>query len=92
MFLSKVRRSIYCKIQSGDQSDKPGWIRLSIHPTMSNEDVNYIIDSIKYIIDNISEYRPYYKYDNTINDFIYCGDQKFDEVNVNNWFALETNN
>lgn len=33
-------------IDQGDESQKPGWVRLSIHPTMTNEEVEYIVDSI----------------------------------------------
>src|SRR5690606_14311487 len=29
-------------INEGDLSEKPGWIRLSIHPTMTNQEIRYI--------------------------------------------------
>jgi selenocysteine lyase/cysteine desulfurase len=34
-------------ISHGDCSMKPGWIRMSIHPTMTNNEVEYIVESIK---------------------------------------------
>ncbi len=33
-------------IDQGDDSRKPGWVRLSIHPTMTNEEMEYIVESI----------------------------------------------
>jgi selenocysteine lyase/cysteine desulfurase len=34
------------RINHGDYSTKPGWIRISLHPTLTNEEVRYIGDSI----------------------------------------------
>ncbi len=34
------------KINRGDLSEKPGWVRMSIHPTMTNEEIFYIIKII----------------------------------------------
>ncbi len=39
--------SITNQISQGDCSTKPGWIRMSIHPTQTNEDIHYILQSIK---------------------------------------------
>jgi selenocysteine lyase/cysteine desulfurase len=39
--------AITSEISSGNCSSKPGWIRMSIHPTMSNEEVVFILDSIE---------------------------------------------
>jgi selenocysteine lyase/cysteine desulfurase len=34
-------------ISSGDCSSKPGWIRMSIHPTNTNSEINYVVESIR---------------------------------------------
>lgn len=34
------------QISQGDFSNKPGWIRVSIHPTLTNEEVEYLGDCI----------------------------------------------
>ena len=82
---------IYCGIQAGDNTERPGWIRLSIHPTTSTEEVNFMISSIKHIISEIETYRTLYKYDKVVNDFIYSGESKFNEVNIKEWFSCEDN-
>ena len=40
-------KKITDKINVGDFSTKPGWIRLSIHPTHTNAEIQYIINAIK---------------------------------------------
>ena len=42
-------RHITDLINFGDLSQKPGWIRLSLHPTMTNEELYYILDAIKQV-------------------------------------------
>ncbi len=39
-------RSIACSIESGDLSEKPGWVRLSLHPCMSDDELDYILEAI----------------------------------------------
>lgn len=40
-------KSITELINQGDNSKKPGWIRVSIHPTMTNAEMEYIAESIQ---------------------------------------------
>jgi len=37
-------------IRSGNMRAKPGWVRISLHPTMTDEEVNFIIDAIREIV------------------------------------------
>ncbi len=41
------------KIDQGDLSEKPGWVRLSIHPTMTNDELETVINGISQIVKNI---------------------------------------
>ncbi len=43
----KRSQEIVKEVEQGNTTNKPGWIRLSIHPTTSNEEVAYIIHAIK---------------------------------------------
>ena len=38
--------AITSKIDSGDLTDKPGWVRVSFHPTSTNQDVLDVVDAI----------------------------------------------
>jgi selenocysteine lyase/cysteine desulfurase len=40
-------RRILDRLREGDLSAKPGWVRLSVHPTMTDAEVNYILDAIE---------------------------------------------
>lgn len=55
--------SITTQISSGDCSLKPGWIRMSIHPTQSNEEIEFIIDGIKQLAEMHSEWANDYNID-----------------------------
>jgi hypothetical protein len=37
-------------IDAGDESEKPGWIRISIHPTMTNIEATFIAESIASLV------------------------------------------
>ncbi|MFK7785963.1 MAG: aminotransferase class V-fold PLP-dependent enzyme [Crocinitomicaceae bacterium] len=50
-------------INQGNCSTKPGWIRMSIHPTMTNEEVEYIMDSIAAVAANFREWSKDYVLD-----------------------------
>lgn len=55
--------SITNMINEGNCSRKPGWIRMSIHPTMKNDEVNYILNAIKQLAENHSEWVKDYDID-----------------------------
>jgi selenocysteine lyase/cysteine desulfurase len=64
-----LSKEITDKIDAGDLSMKPGWIRLSLHPTMTNEELLYITDAIKETVENIDEWKKDYSYDLHTNEF-----------------------
>lgn len=57
------------KIDQGDLSEKPGWVRMSIHPTTTNDELYFMIDAIKDIVKNISAYEKDYMYSSSKNEF-----------------------
>jgi hypothetical protein len=34
---------------SGAMESKPGWVRLSLHPTMTDEEIDYIADAVEMV-------------------------------------------
>ena len=56
-------------INHGDLSQKPGWIRLSLHPTMTDEELFYIIDALKSLKKNHHEWSKQYIYNCRKNEF-----------------------
>ncbi len=57
-------------ITKGDLSEKPGWVRISVHPTMRDSEAEFIAESVLEIIQNSEEWGKDYKFDKTSGDFI----------------------
>jgi len=64
-------KEITDKIMHGDLSEKPGWVRWSLHPTIRDEEVNYVIDALKSIKQNIGEWEKDYFYTIKTNEFVH---------------------
>ncbi|WP_391558872.1 aminotransferase class V-fold PLP-dependent enzyme [Robertmurraya sp.] len=56
-------------ISKGDLSSKPGWVRLSVHPIMTNEEMYAIIYAIEQTVANINDWANDYMYDPNKNTF-----------------------
>jgi len=67
-------------IDQHDLSQKPGWIRFSIHPTMTNKELEFIMNAIEEIVLNISEYEKDYKHNLENNEYYHFSetDNKYD--------------
>ncbi|WP_040208724.1 aminotransferase class V-fold PLP-dependent enzyme [Neobacillus jeddahensis] len=59
------------KINEGDQSLKPGWVRFSLHPVMTDEEIISFVNALQEITQNIKEWKKEYKYDVASNDYFY---------------------
>lgn len=85
-------REITELINHGDLSKKPGWIRLSLHPTMTNKEVDYIISALKEIQINHKEWATDYLYDKHKNEFRNACENDVLNTRVNGWFDLQSDN
>jgi selenocysteine lyase/cysteine desulfurase len=79
------------KIDEGDLSEKPGWVRMSVHPTMTDEELKIIIDGIAQIVSNISEWREDYIYDKTRNEFFHKSNNDVILKQIKSWFTVTQN-
>ena len=78
-------------IDKGDLSLKPGWIRMSTHPTMTNKDVDFIVSAIEELAKNHQLWSGDYIYSKTSNEFVYK-DNKFaldNKKRGDSWFTKE---
>jgi selenocysteine lyase/cysteine desulfurase len=76
------------RIDHGDLSTKPGWVRLSLHPTTTDDEVAYILDALRSLRKNIGKWEKDYKYNVHSNEFSH---KRFKESNlktVQQWFEL----
>ena len=57
------------QIDSGDFAQKPGWIRASFHPTMTDKEVAYVVDAINQVTANLAQWSKDYRFDPASGDF-----------------------
>lgn len=79
---------LICQIDSGDLIQKPGWIRMSIHPTTTNAEILYVCDSIKALAKNHSDWAKDYEYNKQSNEFIHKKALPSEKEMVLKWFSL----
>ena len=73
-------------INHGDQTFKPGWIRMSIHPTMTNAEVDLICSAIKAVAEYWQIWGEDYVYDSHTNEFNHKTFKGKEVETVNQWF------
>jgi len=84
-----LSKEITDKIDGGDLSMKPGWIRLSLHPTMTNDELLLIMDAINKTIENIGEWQKDYEYNRHTNEFNHRTFQKKNKNEIADWYKLD---
>ncbi|RLD69084.1 MAG: selenocysteine lyase [Bacteroidetes bacterium] len=92
-FLLDVTREMSAKITSqldvGDASGKPGWVRVSIHPSMTDKELMYVTNAIKEVINNHEEWIKDYYLDKKSNEWFH---KKFHRKTPDDfiaWFEFE---
>ena len=85
----KLSNEITERIEAGDLSLKPGWIRLSLHPTMTDEELYFILHAIKEIAQNASEWEKDYHYDIHTNEFHHRSFREKESSGYSNWFEFD---
>ena len=84
----EVSHKITDRIDLGDYSEKPGWIRLSIHPIMTNEEMHFIIDGIRQLSENYQTWQKDYRYDPHTNEYAHVSTPVNESEMVARWFEL----
>ena len=82
----ETSKEITDNINYGDCSMKPGWIRLSLHPLMTNKDALFIVDAIEQLVANHKTWGGAYTYDGNTNEFVNKNTGLLEGDIVENWF------
>jgi selenocysteine lyase/cysteine desulfurase len=77
-------------INRGDLSEKPGWVRLSLHPTMTDDELDMVITALKEIKANASKWSADYTYSRRTNEFRHKNDNGSGRKLVELWFNLQS--
>jgi len=75
------------KISSGDLSEKPGFVRVSLHPTMTDKELDIVIHAVGEIAENHKAWSKDYVYDEHTNEF-YHKDEMDKAEQVEGWFRF----
>ena len=76
------------EILKGCSTEKPGWIRVSLHPTITDEEVDFVCNAIKGLCKNVEDWSKEYKYDTIKNDYIHTSVKSIEQELVKSWFSI----
>ncbi|MCB8994564.1 MAG: aminotransferase class V-fold PLP-dependent enzyme [Bacteroidales bacterium] len=84
-------KEITDKINHGDLSEKPGWVRWSLHPTMSNDEVFLFLNALEEIVSNIRTLEKDYVYVVKRNEYVHQSEQGdcTQDALVQSWFRID---
>jgi selenocysteine lyase/cysteine desulfurase len=57
------------EINRGDVTQKPGWVRISLHPTSTDAQARFIVDAVKQVVDNVDRWSQDYNFDTHTGEF-----------------------
>ncbi len=75
------------KIEAGDLSEKPGFVRVSLHPTMTDDELDFVIDATRQIVDNIDKWKNDYTYNSHTNEWVHHSEKNRDKL-IEGWFKF----
>jgi selenocysteine lyase/cysteine desulfurase len=87
----KTSNELTSEISIGDLVRKPGWIRMSIHPTTTDSEIEYVCESIIALANNHNEWSKNYDYAKCNNEFIHKSlvEKECEDTNIDDWFNLD---
>ncbi len=79
-------KSITDSISAGDLSHKPGWVRLSVHPTMLDSEIDYLVTAVSEVAHHAAKWQQDYRYDPQTNEFRHVTEGNSVQRTVESWF------
>ncbi|MGM0377056.1 MAG: aminotransferase class V-fold PLP-dependent enzyme [Bacteroidota bacterium] len=78
------------KIDMGDLSEKPGWVRLSVHPVMSKDEIQYIISAVEEVARHADEWGKAYEYQPQRNEFVHKHATEKNMMDYLSWYEFSS--
>ncbi|MDG2432168.1 aminotransferase class V-fold PLP-dependent enzyme [Flavobacterium sp.] len=75
------------EISLGDLIRKPGWIRMSVHPTTTTAEIEMVCESIKALAANHETWALEYTYNKNSNEFVHKDAKPLEDELVKSWFS-----
>lgn len=84
----ETSHNLVCQITSGDLIQKPGWIRMSVHPTTTSAEIEFVCESIRLLAANHQEWSKEYQYNPKTNEFLHKEVKSSEKERVAAWFTV----
>ncbi len=81
-------KKITTMIDNHDFSEKPGWVRFSLHPTMTEEELYFVMNGIDDIVTNVNTYLKDYVYNKDNNEYYHNSELENNFEFLDKWFSL----
>ena len=79
-------KSITDQINRGDKTEKPGWVRLSLHPTTTNAEAEFLVSALESLATQHREWAADYTYQPMTNEFTHRSETGAIGRRVREWF------
>lgn len=76
------------QIDQGDLSAKPGWIRVSLHPTSTDAEARFIVKAVSEIVKNGQQWQQLYRFDPLTADYRPLVESTSSRINIANFEPL----
>ncbi|MHB1311777.1 MAG: aminotransferase class V-fold PLP-dependent enzyme [Gemmatimonadaceae bacterium] len=83
-------KAITDQIDRGDLSNKPGWVRLSFHPSMTTADIDHTLHAVVEVVRNGRAWSADYEYSSLTNEYAHRDGDPALTQRVQQWFAAAT--
>ncbi|MFN3341417.1 MAG: aminotransferase class V-fold PLP-dependent enzyme [Flavobacteriales bacterium] len=80
-------KNITDKINQGILTEKPGWVRMSIHPTMSDQEAKELVEAVTSLAAHFRDWEKEYDYSSKTNEFTRKNFNDSREKVVLQWFS-----
>jgi selenocysteine lyase/cysteine desulfurase len=80
-------KAITDELDTGNLYVRPGWVRISVHPMMTNKEIHYITHSVKEVAKKIRYFEKKYEFDSSTGEFIRKRNKEIHR-NIKKWFKL----
>lgn len=74
------------KINNGDLSEKPGWVRFSLHPTMTDDELDFVLIAIENVVKNVKDWTKDYSYSQKTNEYYHKDYSENEHTIIKKWF------
>lgn len=81
-------KAITDRIDRGDLSEKPGWVRLSFHPSTTMADIDQSLRAVAECTANAREWAKDYVYSSVTNEYAHRDDGAALKTRVKGWFEV----